>query len=184
MPLPEARHDKTGAEPRTGGVSQNGTNWHRQERAIAALIGGATLEEAAKAAGVSRRTVARWRTDVGFRGRFRAFGDASLADARAMLQAALPKAVAILTGLLSSSDDTTKLRAAATLVRGLQCAPAAPDEVAVPQEPKGRVMIVPAEHIDIVAAAFDRNAQPGDPAVVLLPEEEPLTEAPADVGAG
>jgi hypothetical protein len=45
-------------------------------------------------------------------------------------------------------------------------------------------MIVPAEHIDIVAAAFDRNAQTGDPALVLLPEEEPLTEAPADVGAG
>lgn len=45
-------------------------------------------------------------------------------------------------------------------------------------------MFVPAEHMDIVGAAWDRNAKPGDPPVVILPEEEPLTEGPDDAGTG
>ncbi len=160
-----------------GAVSQNGTNWHRQERAIAALVGGSTLDEAAKAAGVSRRTIARWRREPAFRERLRQLGDESLAEARSLLQATLPRAVATLASLLAASDDVLKLRAAAILLRGLTAAPP-PETPTKPASLAGRVMLVPAEHLGIVCAALERNAQPGDPPLVILPEEDPLPDGP------
>jgi hypothetical protein len=45
-------------------------------------------------------------------------------------------------------------------------------------------MLVSAKHIEILSAAWERNAQPGDPPVVILPEDEPLTEGPVDAQTG
>ena len=39
-------------------------------------------------------------------------------------------------------------------------------------------MLVPADHIEIVGNALERNSKPGDPPVVILPEEDQMTEAP------
>ncbi len=181
MSRPRARHDKNRRHGHLGDVSQNGTNWHRQERAIAALVAGATLDDAAKSAGVSHRTIACWRCEPAFRNRLLQLGDESLAEARLLLQAILPRAVGTLASLLASPDDGLKLRAAATLLRGLITTPPS-DTPAKTASPIGRVMLIPAEHIEIVSAAWERNAQPGDPPVVILPEDEPLTEGPADAG--
>jgi hypothetical protein len=57
------------------------------------------------------------------------------------------------------------------------------DAGAVPPQSQGRVMLVPAEHLDIVSAALHRNAQPGDPTVVLLPMEDEHVREAAEVEA-
>ena len=156
-------------------MTRNGTNWHRQGLAITALVGGATVDDAARMARVSRRTVARWRQEPEFRDRLRELGDYSLAEARSLLKATLPRAVGTLATLLTAADDRTKLRAATALL-GPLIAEASPVSAMSPAKPEGRVMIVPAEHLEIVAAAFHRNHQSGDPAVIFLPEEDPMPE--------
>lgn len=99
-----------------------------------------------------------------------------------MLKACLPKAVGTLATLLTSTDEAIRLRAASVLIKGLLSEHTADAEAVSPQS-QGRVMLVPAEHLEVVGAAFDRNAQPGDPTVVLLPMEDEHVREAAEVDA-
>lgn len=111
-------HDTAGAAPevpRLPAVSP------KQDRALAALLEGATDDEAAKRAGVRRETVNRWRHgDADFvaeLNRRRAEAWAGQIDA---LRALLPSAVKALEAGLKAPDIRTRVKTAELLLRTLQ----------------------------------------------------------------
>ena len=117
-----------------------------------ALLAGASLEEAAEAAGVSRRTLIRWRHAPEFQARLRTISDDAFSHARDMLRASLPRAVATMTGFLASTDDGIKLRAAAALLRWIVPDPTR-EGVEAPHG-QGAVVLLPADGFEEHAAAF------------------------------
>lgn len=124
----------------------------RQERAALALLSGANHADAAQAAGVSRRTLTPWQEAPEFRARLRALGDEAYSQARDMLRASLPRAVATMAGLLGSSDEGIKLRAAAGLLRWLAPEPSR-EGVEAPSE-RGTLILLPAERFEDEATRY------------------------------
>src|SRR5215207_8475895 len=88
-----------------------------QELAMAALIAGAAYGEAATAAGVSSRTVARWMSDPAFRGEVEAGKAARVARVTGQLLDAANDAVAVLVQECRQADRSAdRIRAAGNLL--------------------------------------------------------------------
>ena len=86
----------------------------RRQRAIESLLGGNSLSATAAAAGVSVRTLRRWRSDPRFVGELRASRDEVFADSCAALTSLSRKAVSTMQRILDdeNASDSLRLRAA------------------------------------------------------------------------
>src|SRR5437762_7586356 len=92
-----------------------------QEKALEALLGGATVTEAAAAAGVTRQTVSGWQNqDAEFAAELQNRLAELWAGALARIEATIPAALDALTGLLKDPDPRVRLalRRAAVPRRG------------------------------------------------------------------
>jgi hypothetical protein len=100
-------------------LPDTGTGRSRADAAlVAALIGGATLDEAADAANVSRRTVARRLTDPAFRGELEALRREALARAADRLAGLATAALETLEELLGAGNPPAiRLGAARAVLR-------------------------------------------------------------------
>ncbi len=85
----------------------------RQGRALDALVAGATLCAAAASAGVTERTLRRWRRDQRFAGALRKAQDQAFAEARRELRAASLDAVRALRSVASDSSSPAPARVSA-----------------------------------------------------------------------
>lgn len=88
----------------------------RQARAVNALLGSTTHEQAALSAGVSVRTLRRWRAEPAFAALVRAEARETAAAGRAQLMAAMPAAVSTLRAGLTGGTASTRVRAARAIV--------------------------------------------------------------------
>jgi|HubBroStandDraft_4_1064222.scaffolds.fasta_scaffold22150_2 hypothetical protein len=107
-------------EPRTGHGSKFGG---KMEAAIAALLSQRNQEEAAKTAGVSKRTLNRWLSMPVFQAAYREARRAAMSQANARLQQAASAAVSALLKVLvdPSTPASARVRAAdCVLARGNQ----------------------------------------------------------------
>ena len=86
---------------------------------LASLAAGASVEQAAQAAGLSPRTVYRRLHDSGFQRRLQAARDELVTEALGELTGSAQDAVATLKRLLDASDDRVKLTAARTILEQL-----------------------------------------------------------------
>ena len=89
------------------------------ERLLSELAAGSPVEQAAKAAGLSQRTVYRRLRDSGFQRRLRAARDELVTEALGELTGSAQDAVATLKRLLDASDDRVRLTAARTILEQL-----------------------------------------------------------------
>lgn len=90
---------------------------HRQDQAIAALLGGLTISAAAAASGVSERTLRRWLTTESFAS---ALADARTALLRSVLDALMSNmrnAVEALVRNLEATTPSVQVRSAEALLR-------------------------------------------------------------------
>lgn len=85
--------------------------------ALAALVGGATQEEAARAAGVSRMSIVRWLREPAFHRQLADLEGEGSREILGKLRTALPRAIAALVGLLDGPDPGLRIRAASALLR-------------------------------------------------------------------
>ena len=93
----------------------------RQQRALQALLAGATDTEAAEVANVTRETVNRWRhRDANFVAAFNEARQDLAQDFHDGLRALLPDALAALRDGLAADNVNTRVRVAATLFRTLR----------------------------------------------------------------
>jgi hypothetical protein len=84
-----------------------------QEKALAALLEGATVTGAADAAGVTRQTVSGWQNhDAEFAAELQNRRAELWAGALARIEASIPAALDVLTGLLKDADPRLRLAAA------------------------------------------------------------------------
>jgi hypothetical protein len=118
---------------------------------LAALAAGATLEEAAREAGVSERTVRRRRKDPAFQAQLQRLHAASVEGLNAAVKDGAAKALATVLNLLDSSAESIRLAAARTL---LQLA-LRPQEIAEIDEPDAGL------HGNETAGLYD-DESPGD----------------------
>lgn len=95
--------------------------------ALEALVGGATQEEAAQAAGVARMTICRWTRDPAFREHLAQAEGAASQEILGRLRAAIPRAIAALVDLLDSPDAVQRVKAAAALLRAARWVLPRPD---------------------------------------------------------
>ena len=93
----------------------------RRQRAIEGLLAGMPLSGCASAAGISVRTLRRWRSEPKFVAELRASRDECFADASAALTSLSKKAVSQMQRILDdeNASDSLRLRAA---VEVLECA--------------------------------------------------------------
>lgn len=89
------------------------------ERLLAALASGASVEDAASEAGLSQRTAYRRLADPVFRTRLSSARDEVMRDALNELTASAIRAVRTLDQLLSASNEHVQLRAARTVLEQL-----------------------------------------------------------------
>ena len=93
----------------------------RQQRALQALLTGATDTEAAEAANVTRETVNRWRhRDADFIAAMNQAREALADDFHDGLRALLPDALAALRDGLGAESISLRIRVAETLIRSLR----------------------------------------------------------------
>lgn len=88
-----------------------------QQRALDALLTGATDVEAAAAAGVSDRTIRRWETEPVFAAALRAAQCTAFDRTVARIAGAASKAEAVLLALLKAKDEEIRLRAAVAFLK-------------------------------------------------------------------
>ncbi|SBT91383.1 hypothetical protein GA0115233_103015 [Streptomyces sp. DI166] len=88
-------------------------------RVALALAQGATSDKAGEAAGVSGRTVRRWREDPAFEAQVQEARRAILAEAVAALGVAAKDAVATLHAALADDSANVRVRAASVLLSSL-----------------------------------------------------------------
>lgn len=91
-------------------------NSAKQQRAIASLLTGATQAEAAKAAGIHERTLARWLTDPDFVSELTSQRTQLAKRSLSSIQALAGDAVAALRDLLTSERESVKLRTAQYII--------------------------------------------------------------------
>lgn len=86
----------------------------KQRRAIAALLSGATKTQAASAAGVTARTLARWRDDDAFSAELKRITRQATDDAAVRLSGMVDKSLTVIGSLLDDANaaDSVRLRAA------------------------------------------------------------------------
>jgi len=91
----------------------------RKSAAINALAGGESFAVAAAAAGVTERTLRRWRGEPAFLDALRAADSDQLTETARQLNAAGQRAVAVLVGILDSPSTAAglRLRAASEILR-------------------------------------------------------------------
>lgn len=90
----------------------------RMELALVQLLAGATDEEAAKAAGVSRQSVSKWRNHVpAFIAELRSRQAEVFERSIRRLALGLERAAAAIVGLADSKDEEVRLRAAVALFK-------------------------------------------------------------------
>lgn len=82
----------------------------KQRRALDALLSGATPAQAAAAAGVSGRTLARWRNESAFDGALRAASRQALDDATVQLASRVHEVLATLDELRADGDAPAGVR--------------------------------------------------------------------------
>ena len=87
-----------------------------EEPLLSALAAGSPVEEAAKAAGLSPRTVYRRLAEPGFRGRLATARDELASEALSELAGCASEAVATLRRLLRANNEHVQLGAARTLL--------------------------------------------------------------------
>lgn len=87
--------------------------------ALVALAQGRPVTEAAQAAGVTRRTVERWRTDPTFEDQVTRLRADMLSDAAGRLSAASTAAVDALVALLDDESGHVRARAATSLLQAV-----------------------------------------------------------------
>ena len=88
----------------------------KRRLAVLELMAGGTRPEAAKAAGVSLRTVERWLADPATKTEIEAGRRAAFAEALELLKAGAVRAAVALAGLLNSRNESIRLRAAAEIL--------------------------------------------------------------------
>lgn len=100
-------------------MSENVTLRPKQRKAIAALAGGADYTRAAAEAGVSVRTLKRWRADPLFMAELRDTDSEQLASTARLLNAASRNAVAVLITVLNDEKAPIglRMRAASDLLK-------------------------------------------------------------------
>lgn len=90
-----------------------------KSRAALLLAQGTSCDKAGKAAGVSGRTVRRWREDPGFEAQIQEARRAILSEAVAALGAAAREAVDTLRAALSEESPSIRVRAAVAIIGAL-----------------------------------------------------------------
>lgn len=90
-----------------------------RERAVLAIARGLTTDAAGTEAGISGRTVRRWREDPSFAADVDTARRAILAEASAALGAAARDAVSVLHAALADDSPTIRVRAAVALLNAL-----------------------------------------------------------------
>lgn len=85
----------------------------KAEQAVAALLQFPTIPEAAKAAGVSERTLYGWLQEEGFREQYRSARTEVVRHAVAMVQKASGEAVDVLREVMNNPQSTTSSRVSA-----------------------------------------------------------------------
>ena len=88
---------------------------HKQRAAIAALTSGHNYDQAAMAAGVSPRTIARWRELPHFELALRQAGRVAVADATRQLTSGLETAIAFLLSVIDNDHAPFSVRTRAAL---------------------------------------------------------------------
>lgn len=84
--------------------------------ALGELIAGGTRASAARAAGVSRRTLDRWLAEPGFKAELGAARARTFTDALVLLKGQAGRAVKTLAALLNSADEAERRHAAVELL--------------------------------------------------------------------
>jgi len=87
----------------------------RQRKAIAAMTAGRNYEQAAMSAGVSTRTIARWREMPHFEDALQSAGQTAIGDASRKLTAGLETAVDFLLAVIQDEDAPPSVRVRAAL---------------------------------------------------------------------
>ena len=82
----------------------------KKRKAIAALAGGQDFERAAEAAGVTVRTLHRWRSDPRFMAELRAADSEQLGEIARVLNGASRDAVTVLMGVMNDAKAKPDLR--------------------------------------------------------------------------
>lgn len=97
---------------------------HRHRRAIEALVSGANVTQAAAVAGVSRRTLYRWKTEEkAFKAELQRLGNEAMTDAAVRLKGSMSVAVDLLRAVMLDEEENTanRIRAAqVTIDAGLR----------------------------------------------------------------
>lgn len=90
----------------------------KQNRAIEALLSGGDHEHAAAVAGVTPRTVSRWKSEPDFEHELQRRANAAVADATRKLKMAVDAAVDVMLAIMHDADvhESIRLRAADRLV--------------------------------------------------------------------
>jgi len=86
----------------------------RQLRAVDALLSGATYQDAAKSAGVTDKTLSRWRKQPAFDDELRRRGTVAVSDASRRLTGTLDNAVDVLREVMNDEEapQSVRIRAA------------------------------------------------------------------------
>lgn len=91
----------------------------KQLRFVAALLTGASIVDAAEAAGISKRTAERWHVDPEVRSEIAAASRSILREAEALLRSHASEAVNVAVGIMrSGTGEGIRLRAALALIDG------------------------------------------------------------------
>jgi len=93
-----------------------GTKQANRDLAAVALASGKNIAEAAAAAGMTERTVQRWKEDPQFIARVEELRSEIVHDVAGRLAASMTRAAETLEGLLHSSNERVKLSAAMQII--------------------------------------------------------------------
>jgi hypothetical protein len=102
--------------PETPPDPDPGKDRARRDQAVLLLASGASVSHAATAAGVDRRTIARWQRHESFRRRVAEARAEMFARSVGLMAAAQAKAVARLIALIDSRNEMVALSASKTMV--------------------------------------------------------------------
>lgn len=89
----------------------------REQRALTALLISASISEAARRCGLSRRTLVRFKADPRFRAAYGAASRECFEDAKKELRSGTCEALAVLRGALRQGSRSQRIRAAETWLR-------------------------------------------------------------------